>query len=328
MNKRQIHLTAMMEAARAHRMLRVDLNRQIDPFEAIARAGVTVAVVPLDGLSGAYLPAMPETDGRPGILINSKHPRTRQRFTAAHELSHHLRNRKDPMLDGYTEILPRSGTPADEAEAVAEAFAGWFLMPRRLIDKLWSDLGLPAMPKPEDIYRLSLELGTSYLATTGHLYALGRIDFTAWQRLAKLPPKWIKEQLAVTGPGDSWGDVWRVGDRDRGPRRITPRPGDEIIIDLEELPSTGYIWDVPEGAGFELTESSFEQHDVGEPLDPVVGGSGRRRLVFRATRPGDFRLELAMRRPWLPTDAPARTFALDVSIQRPPAEYAPLAEAV
>jgi predicted secreted protein len=318
----------MKEAARAHRLLGVDLSRQIDPFEAIARAGVTVAVVPLDSLSGAYLPAMPETDGRPGILINAKHPRTRQRFTAAHELSHHLRDRMDPMLDGDTETLPRLGAPTDEAEAVAEAFAGWFLMPRRLIDRLWSDLALPAQPRPEDIYRLSLELGTSYLATTGHLYALGRIDRAAWQRLAKLPPKWIKQQLAVHGPGDSWGDVWHVGDRDRGPRRITPRPGDEIIIDLEELPSAGYLWNAPQGSGFQLTESSFEQHDAGEPLDPVVGGWGRRRLVLRATQPGDFRLELAMRRPWLPTDEPIRTFALDVSVQRPPSAYAPLAEAV
>ncbi len=328
MNTRQVHLTAMMEAARAHRLLDMDLARQIDPFEAIARAGVTVAVVPLNNLSGAYIPAIPETDGRPGILINANHPRTRQRFTAAHELCHHLRDRQDPMLDGDTEVLPRSGRPSNDAEAIAEAFAGWFLMPRRLIDTLWVILALPHVPRPEDIYRLSLELGTSYLATTGHLYALGKINRAAWQQLAKLPPKWIKQQLAVHGPGDSWGDVWLVGDRDRGLRHITPRSGDEIVIELDELPSSGYMWSPPEGQGFEVADFSFEQHDAGDSSDPIVGGHGRRRVVLRATEPGDYRLEMAMRRPWLPADEPIRRFAIEVSVQRRPAAYAPLAEAV
>src|SRR5713101_5770621 len=112
---------AMMEAARSHRLLDMDLGRQIDPFEAIARAGVTVAVVPLESLSGAYIPAMPETDGRPGILVNAKHPRTRQRFTAAHELCHHLRD-KNVVFDRETEVLPRSGSLRNDREAVAEAF--------------------------------------------------------------------------------------------------------------------------------------------------------------------------------------------------------------
>jgi Zn-dependent peptidase ImmA (M78 family)/predicted secreted protein len=326
-NTRQAHLTAIKEATRAHQLLSVDASHQIDPFEAIARAGVTVAVVPLNNLSGAYIPAMPETDGRPGILVNAKHPRTRQRFTAAHELCHHLRD-KDPILDGETEVLARSGTPPSDAEAIAEAFAGWFLMPRRLVEKLWSDLGIPTDPSPEGVYRLSLELGTSYSATLAHLVSLGRISRPSWQRLAKLPPKWIKQQLAVHGPGDSWGDVWLVTDRDRGQRHITPRPGDEIVIELDEMPSSGYMWGPPEGGGFEVAESSFEQDGEDDPLDPIVGGNGRRRVVLRATRPGDYRLEMEMRRPWLPTDEPIRKFALDLSVQRPPLGYAPLAAAV
>lgn len=200
-------------------------------------------------------------------------------------------------------------------------------MPRRLIERFWRDLALPEEPRPEDVYQLSLALGTSYLATVGHLYAIGRINRRIWEQFAKLPPKWIKAQLAVHGPGDSWGDVWHVGDRG-GLRHITPRPGDEIVIDLEELPSSGYMWGPPEGGGFELADSSFEQPEGGEPDDPLVGGQGRRRVVLRATKPGDFTLEMEMRRPWLPADAPIRTFALNVSVQRPPAAYAPLAEAV
>ena len=318
----------MKAAARAHQILDVDLSRQIDPFAAIARAGVTLAVVPLRNLSGAYIPAMPETDGRPGILINSKHPRTRQRFTAAHELCHHLRDRDDPMLDGETEVLPRSGMLSSPTETIAEAFAGWFLMPRRLVEKLWLELELPQTPGPEDAYQLSLELGTSYLATVGHLHSLGKINRATWHQLAKLPPRWIKKQLGVHGPGDSWGDVWHVRDSSRDLRQITPRPGDEIVIELEELPSSGYMWSAPEGGGFEVAESTFEQADAENLLDPVVGGRGHRRVVLRATQPGNYRLEMEMRRPWRPADEPIRRFALELSVQRPPAGYAPLAIAV
>jgi Zn-dependent peptidase ImmA (M78 family)/predicted secreted protein len=305
----------------------VDVSRQIDPFEAINRAGVTVAVVPLESLSGAYVPAMVETDGRPGILVNSKHPRTRQRFTAAHELCHHLRD-KGVVLDRETEVLPRSGVIRNDHEAVAEAFAGWFLMPRHLVLRLMHDLAVGDSPDPIDVYRLSLELGTSYLATAAHLYSLGLVSRPRWRELAKLAPKWIKEQLAVHGPGDSWGDVWHLTDKERGQRRITPRPGDEIVIELDELPSSGYIWTTPVGGGFEVADFSFEQKNADDPTDLVVGGNGVRRAVLRATEPGEYQLEMEMRRPWLPAGEPIRRFSIQLSVQRSLVGYQPLAEAV
>ncbi len=327
MNNRQVHLTAMKEAARAHQVLRVNLSRQVDPFEAINRAGVTVAVVPLESLSGAYIPALPETDGRPGILVNAKHPRTRQRFTAAHELCHHLRD-KDVVLDRETEVLPRSAVIRNDREAVAEAFAGWFLMPRQLVHGSMHDLGIRDSPSPTDVYRLSLDLGTSYLASAAHLFSLGLISRARWRELAKLAPKWIKEQLAVHGPGDSWGDVWHVSDRELGHRHITPRPGDEIVIDLDELPSSGYMWSAPAGRGFELAEFSFEQQNADDPSDLVVGGHGRRRAVLRATEPGEYELAMEMRRPWLPAGEVIRRFSIQLSVQPNLVGYQPLAEAV
>jgi Zn-dependent peptidase ImmA (M78 family)/predicted secreted protein len=327
LNSRQVHVTAIKAAARAHQLFEVNIDQQVDPFEAIGRAGVTVAIVPLANLSGAYLPAMPETDGRPGILVNAKHPRTRQRYTAAHELCHHLRD-GDLILDEETEVLPRSENVRNHTEAVAEAFAGWFLMPRRLVDRYIRELGITEPARPEDVYRLSLALGTSYLATAAHLFSLGKLNRANWSRLAKLPPKWIKQQIAVHGPGDSWGDVWHITDREPALQRITPRPGDEIVIELDELPSSGYMWTEPKGTGFELAESTFEQNETGGKLDPIVGGQGRRRVVLRATEPGEYRLDMVMRRPWLQSDAAVKEFSLQLSVQRPLIGYARLAEAV
>ena len=326
MTNRQIHLVALRTASEAHRRLGIDTSQQIDPFAAIERAGVTVGIVPLASLSGAYMPGMPETDGQPGILINVKHPRTRQRFTAAHELCHHLRDGGAVVLDAETEFLPRDTAVKDDREAIAEAFAGWFLMPKRLVTQLISQLDI-ALPAPDEVYRLSLGLGTSYLATAAHLYSLGFINRATWKQLAKLPPKWIKQQVAVHGPGDAWGDVWHVASAGDGEQLLTPRPGDEIVVDLDESPSTGYVWNASVGKGYEIVESSFEQ-DVPNGDDLVVGGRGRRRLVLRTVEPGEHRLDLQLQRPWQRSQPPLKRFALRLTVEEPRSGYRPLAAAV
>ena len=325
LTNRQVHLIALKAASEAHRTLGIDTGQQVDPFGAIEKAGVTLAIVPLENLSGAYMPGMAETDGQPGILVNVKHPRTRQRFTAAHELCHHLRDGA-LILDAQTEFLPRDTAATDDREAIAEAFAGWFLMPKRLVTHLIAQLGI-SLPRPDEVYRLSLGLGTSYLATAAHLYSLGLISRPMWHRLAKLPPKWIKQQVAVHGPGDAWGDVWHIASEGNGEQRLTPRPGDEIVVDLDESPSTGYVWSASAGDGFEILESTFEQ-EAQPGSDLVVGGTGRRRLVVRTTTPGEHRLDLHLQRPWQRSAPPLKHFSLRLTVEEPRRGYGRLATAV
>lgn len=69
--------------------------------------------------------------------------------------------------------------------------------------------------------------------------------------------------------------------------------GDELVVLLDENPTTGYRWAVTCAEGFELAEDSYE------PAQPMAFGSGgRRELHFRATAAGRAELELSHRQEW------------------------------
>jgi len=301
----------MKLAPQLHSRLGTDLTQAVDIYDAIRQLDVTLAFAPLKALSGAYLPAMAETGELPGIIVNSRHPRSRQRYSAAHELGHHLRDGQI-SFDAATELLQRTeSVVTDQREAVAESFAAWFLMPRGLVAHKLDELGIAQAPSPEDTYRLSLALGTSYLAAAAHLYTLKHITRARFRDLAAVPPKWIKSQVAVHGPEDSWGDVWLVREQEGGHPRLNPRPGDEIVIELAENPSTGYRWELEqEPNGVEVLESSFEA-----PAERAYG-AGSRRVVLRADLPGAAELRLIKTRSWDRRSEPTKVFTVSLSIER------------
>lgn len=155
----KVHLTAMREALRAHQELGTDLSRQIDPFVALEASGVLPMRDRLDSLAGIYLPGDVAEGTFPGALINVSHPLSKQRYTAAHELSHHRRDRR-LIMDRETEWLDRtSGDVAPDHERIAEAFAAWFLMPRSLVEHFLTFLNysLENLTSAQ-AYGLSLEL--------------------------------------------------------------------------------------------------------------------------------------------------------------------------
>ena len=100
----RVHLIAAREALEAHRDLHTDLSERIDPFAALATAGVVVFRRPLGRLAGAYIAANATDGSAPGVLIHAGHPLSRQRYTAAHELCHHRRDHAT-IFDEDTEWL-------------------------------------------------------------------------------------------------------------------------------------------------------------------------------------------------------------------------------
>jgi Zn-dependent peptidase ImmA (M78 family)/predicted secreted protein len=314
-NFRLLQMQAMKLAVALHRELETDLSHQVDVYAAIERLGIAIAFLPFTNLSGAYLPPAERTGGLTGITINSRHPRSRQRFSAAHELAHYLRD-GIPMEDVQTEFFPRAQGAAGEREFVAEAFASWFLMPRQLVMRYVKQLEIGKNPAPEQVYSLSLAFGTSYSATANHLVGLGILDVRQFRRLSEIAPKWIKSQLAIHGPTDSWGDVWRI-DRRGDAEQVTPRPGDEIVVALEEIPSTGYIWQLARPPrGMSLLDSTFElPAGTDANSEEVFGAAGTRFVVLRAEEPGRESLELIKKHPWEPHGEVVDRFRLDILIQ-------------
>ena len=309
----RVQLIAAAEAARAHRELRIDRSRRVDPFAALEASGVVVLRRPLDRLAGLYLPGNPSSGEPAGVLINAHHPLSKQRFTAAHELAHHRKDR-EAVLDEDTEWIARGNGLAEDRERIAEAFASWFLMPYQLVDALLGELGLPAHQlSAEDVYALSLEMGTSYAATVGHLANLKRLARTRRDQLQRVSPQAIKSALGALGTiADAWKNAWLVRSH-RSDLKVTPLQGDAVVVEVPEAPSSGYLWQptsVP--SGITLVHDEYRAPD-GEAL----GGRGLHRFMFRVDAPGRRRLHLEMRRPWQ-SGAAAEVFEVDIAADPQP----------
>jgi len=303
---------AAMEATKELEEAKVSWDREIDIFSIIENAGLPLLFRPLKHLSGAYIPANESSDLKAGILINSDHPRSRQRYTAAHEYAHHIQD-QTMSLDRETEIVGRTQQRMlPEHERFAEVFASWFLMPPQLIGNIKKALGINFdYPKPEDIYQLSLVLGTSYRAIITQLVALKEISWTQANRLRKWQPKDLKERISLRRFTDTpWNDIWEINKHYNG-RSIHPKVGDELRLCLEETPSTGYIWISSDwDPAIILVDQRFVESE-GEK----IGEKGRREFNIKPEYAGESSLSFSLQRPWLGKKSEVDSFHIQLIIE-------------
>lgn len=262
---------AALAARRLHVALGVDVSRSVDVFDAIERAGLVLAFFPLEKASGAYVA---ERDGHPGVLVNSLHPLSRQRYTAAHELGHHVMGH-GTLVDPDQPLHRTAQRGASRQEKEAEAFAGWFLMPKPLVERQLTDMGIQRPQEPEELYELALRLGASYEATAWHLVDLKRYSPVQARAMLATKPRQVKLKLAEGQPPDSLrNDVWPL-DISASGREITVREGDRIIVRLRERPALGEEWEPTEvPVGLRLEEETVEPPDdllATAPADRPVG---------------------------------------------------------
>jgi Zn-dependent peptidase ImmA (M78 family) len=301
---------ALVEAQRFLRDEGSDPSQPVDVFRLILEREITLAFKPYKKLFGAYIPATGEA--APLITVNADHPLALQRYTAAHELGHHI-ERSEAVHDVDVEILARGIQPPSYSETFAEAFAAWLLMPRRLVVAKLQELGLPLRElDAEQLYRLSLELGTSYDATATQLRVLNHLSRTHYLAVRKVPPRLTKERLAGSPRrAAARADIWALGDPGTT-RLIRPKPEDEVIVDLPEAPGTSYEWEPINLPGEMVTEFSsvfLPAHDSARTYD----GAGLRRLRFQVAGPGRAELRFVLHSPFDPRPARTRTLLLDVA---------------
>lgn len=96
----------------------------INPFQMLSDLNVPFILRPFKNYEGIYIPATDEEDF-PVVGINLKRPLTRQRFTAAHELCHHIKDANN----GYMCTLKSQ----NNIERYAEDFAAELLMPCKIL---------------------------------------------------------------------------------------------------------------------------------------------------------------------------------------------------
>src|SRR5258708_6822820 len=123
------HKVAFTAAARAHAKYGIDVRDRVDVFAALQRAGIDVIGQPMPRLFGFYMAS--EAFGGPAVLLNSRMSEATIRHTAAHELGHHELNHVS-QVDYDLNELHAGKRPWTAEEQEAEAFAAWFLMPRKV----------------------------------------------------------------------------------------------------------------------------------------------------------------------------------------------------
>lgn len=238
---RDAHRVANLAASQAHGRLRVDLTgTRVDVLRAIQEAGIEVMWRPMPSLFGAYLN---EAGNTRGILLNSGLPRGARRHTAAHELGHAWLEHSTSVDDGSTidtvvddevaAVAPASRRRAwPDQEKTAEAFAAWFLMPRRVVAAALGVLDLTRPRSADDVYRLSLLLGTSYRSTLRHLPDLRLASRATCATWASTAPGSIKMRLdnGAPRPDTRRPEVWVLGERFDG-RVVDLEPGDRLVVD-------------------------------------------------------------------------------------------------
>lgn len=299
MAKRDAILTGIARASELHHALGIrdrlmDGSAPMDVFAAIEALKIMVLFRPLDGLLGAYVP----TPNSAGMLVTTQRDHHVQRFTAAHELGHHVLEHRTVSLDinvGYVGRGEKSGY--DEQELEADSFAGEFLLPKWLIaaHARRQGWGLPHLRQSDVIYQLSLRLAASYQATCWALASANFLSQGQARALAERPPKEAKQQAMSDVVPTSWhSDVWLLSDRDKG-AQLVGSPEDFLVLNLEEHLAGGYEWDI-EPLPSNVLEVRKDRRD--DAADDSMGGTVTRRVVVQGSAPARTKLRLQERRPW------------------------------
>ncbi len=295
-------------AQREHQRLGTEFTSRVEIFDVIENERIWLFFQRLHNLYGAYQ----RYGDAAGIVVNSQHPLTLQRYTGAHEYGHHVLGHA-ASADDETRIYRKSQDPQ---EIAAQAFAGEFLMPLQLVNYVLRTMGLSGRYLPltaRQVYQLSLELGVSYSAAVTQLVGQHKLTVSAGQRLRRESPLAVKTGLAGLRPAHSWADVWLLDESQEG-RQFAPRLRDEIHVMLGETPSTGYVWQLVDATPsvLALIDDQFETDD-----DEAIGASGTRHVAFRVAHAGAGRIRLEKRRPWQHDGEASATFEATVSAAAP-----------
>lgn len=88
--------------------------------------------------------------------------------------------------------------------------------------------------------------------------------------------------------------------------------GDEVVLRLEENPTTGYRWQIAQSGAGEL--GLVDDRFVPGAGDTAPGAGGHRIVRFVGRQPGEVRLEAVLRRSWEATGvSQQRVFVVIVS---------------
>ena len=87
-------------------------------------------------------------------------------------------------------------------------------------------------------------------------------------------------------------------------------PGDAITLELDEIPTSGYRWELN---GYDPSVLEPDGDDFSPATDGRLGGGGTRRFRFQVVRSGTSQLKFVRRRAWDPRGA-VETFETTIEV--------------
>ena len=127
----------------------------INPFQMLRDLGVIYVLKPFNKCEGIYIPAENDDDFSL-VAINAKRLITEQRFTAAHEICHHLKDRNRNFM-----CYAHSDT---DIEKYADAFAAELLMPINELSRQVHKYSIDGFVSNDDVLRIANYFGVSFEA--------------------------------------------------------------------------------------------------------------------------------------------------------------------
>lgn len=145
-----------------------EITYPVDPFKLLKAFGIIYQMWNFDRLEGIYI--VPEDDNDiPMVGININRPITRQRFTAAHELCHHLKDKASV----YCSISGKK----DAVESFADDYAACILMPIEDLKSVSDPYLEDGFVDFDDVLLIAEFFGVSFDSCVYRLaYKLHRID--------------------------------------------------------------------------------------------------------------------------------------------------------
>jgi IrrE N-terminal-like domain len=233
-------------------------DAQCDIYELIAGQGLELRFMEVKSLEGFYL-----SDGTFGqINVCAFRPAGLQRFTAAHELGHHVFGHGS-TFDLALDLSEKNFSAVKPEERLAELFARYLLMPRRAVHRGISNIGAsPQTLEPEEGYRVAAWLGVGYTSLLHQMrWSLSLLDHDRFEKLLTVKPQTIKQALAPT--------VGKFGRNELWPCHASWHDS-HLHVEIGDV-ITG-IKSKPDGILTAMGNGCFQVTGIGNEEVPLLGG--------------------------------------------------------
>lgn len=192
------------------------------------------------------------------IIVSSLRPSGRRRFTAGHELGHHIFGHGTRLDELIAE--DRTGAFSPE-EYLADCFSAFLQMPKLAVLKAFKSRGLDiTQPSPLDVYRIASFFGVGYTTLLTHLaVTLGILRTDSARQLAKASPKAIRSEIL----GNDWdGELHLVDVGWDSGRAVDLAVGDAVL-----LPARSRV----EGGRLAAVTAKHQDGELFEAVSPGIG---------------------------------------------------------